>query len=172
MARQQLAGPFRSLAVVLSPSPQKVLSVDFCFNRGGPDNPLVGDTICRFRNTSCHQRHAEWAGTQRALMPTVPSPLCSPHEERSRLQPPPYLWGVKPFKVCSPSLKSTWWQSSAPAAVWASWFLDWCRIGPQTAHPWGAFLENCHSNIVHGVRAWNLKEKPGKEVRARRGKGG
>lgn len=52
MARQQLAPPFRSLAVMLSLSSQKVLSVDFCFDRGGCDNPLVGDTICLFRNTS------------------------------------------------------------------------------------------------------------------------
>lgn len=51
-ARQQLAGLFRSMAVLFPHSSQKVLNVDFYFHRGRPDNPLLGYTICLFRNTS------------------------------------------------------------------------------------------------------------------------
>jgi len=63
MARQQLASLFRSLAVLFPASFQKLLNADFYFHRGGPDSPLVGDTICLFRNTSLHQRYAEWYDT-------------------------------------------------------------------------------------------------------------
>lgn len=64
MARQQLASLFRSLALLFPSSSQKVLNVDFYFHREGPDNPLVGNTICLFRDTSVHQRYTEWYDTQ------------------------------------------------------------------------------------------------------------